>query len=324
MTGVVVTGANGFIGAAVCRALAEAGHVVTGTVRAPVHQHTVAPCRQIAVGDIDGATNWFKCLQAADAIVHLAAHVPQTRIRGTSALAHLHRVNVEGAENLARQAAAAGVRRLIYVSTAKVHGETSRERPFTEDDPPSPPDAYAQSKADAEQVLGRVAVGTELELVIVRPPLVYGPGVKGNFLRLMQLVDRGVPLPLKRIDNRRSLIGLDNLVDLLSLCIQHPAAAGHTFLVSDGEDLSTPQLLDGIAHAMRRPLRLWRMPSALLHVTATAIGKREWYDRLCGSLQVDASQVQETLGWRAPTPIEAALPDTVEWYLKAKTMMAAS
>jgi nucleoside-diphosphate-sugar epimerase len=319
MTGVVVTGANGFIGAALCRSLVDAGHAVTGTVRTLVHADISPPCRQIAVGDIDGATNWFTALKAADAVVHLAAQVPEARVSSKDARERLRRVNVQGAENLARHAATASVRRMIYVSSVKVHGEHSGDRPFTADDPSSPEDAYARSKAEAEQALLRVTVDSELELVIVRSPLVYGPGVKGNFLRLMRLVDKGWPLPLKNIDNRRSLIALDNLIDLLGLCIQHPAAAGHTFLASDGEDLSTPQLMRRIARAMRRPLRLWPMPPALLRATAATIGKREWYDRLCGSLQVDDSQLRQTLGWRPPVPMEEALSRTVEWYLKTKT-----
>jgi nucleoside-diphosphate-sugar epimerase len=311
---VVVTGANGFIGLALCRALATAGRAVTGAVRAANRQRSDARHEHAVVGDIDNATNWLRYLQGADAVVHLAARTQNMGLNGAAFLRAMRRVNVEGSENLARQAAASGVKRLVYVSSIKVNGDRTGARPFMIDDQPSPQDAYAISKFEAEQALWRVASETSLEIVLVRPPLVYGPRVKGNFLRLMQWTDKCLPLPLADLKNRRSMIALDNLTDFLMLCTHHPAAAGQIFLINDGLDLSTPELMRRIARALGRSARLWPMPVTLLRLAAHATCMQAEFDRLGVSLQVDASYARKRLAWRPRISVDEALSHTAKWY----------
>src|SRR3990167_1324912 len=237
---VLVTGANGFVGQALCGEMLRQGWQVSAAVRAPC-QLPVAVAT-VSVGAIDGETNW------ADVVIHLAARVHVMEDMAADPLAEFLKVNAQGTANLARQAAAAGVKRLVYVSSIKVNGEqTSETQPFAESDPPDPQDAYAVSKWQAEQALHGVAHETGLEVVIVRTPLVYGPGVKGNFIRLLAAVDKGIPMPLAGVRNKRSLIYLDNLAGALILCASHPAAAGKTYLVRDGEDVSIPELVRQIA-----------------------------------------------------------------------------
>jgi nucleoside-diphosphate-sugar epimerase len=240
--------------------------------------------------------------------VHLAARVHVMRDQAVDPLAAFRRVNVDGTLELARQAAQAGVRRFVFVSSVKVNGEASAPgRPYREDDPPAPADAYALSKYEAELGLRQLAVQTGMELVTVRPPLVYGPGAKGNFRSLLQLARWAVPLPLGAVDNRRSLIGLDNLVDFLLVCLAHPAAANRTFLVSDGQDVSTAQLYRRLAAALGRTVRLPAVPPLLLLMAAGLIGRRAAWQRLCGTLQVDAGPARERLGWRAPLELDEGL-----------------
>lgn len=315
MANVVVTGANGFIGRVLTKALLDAGHEVIGTVRSPESIDTKVSYKQAVTGELDGSTSWRGLLEGSDVVIHLAARTS----RGVGAdNAALERINAHATERLAHETAAAGLRRLIYLSSIKVNGERTYERPFTASDRPAPEDAYALSKLRAEQALERAARATGLEIVVVRPPLVYGPGVKGNFLRLMRQIDRSLPLPLASINNRRSLIALDNLVDFLLICTHHTSAAGKTFLISDGEDLSTPALACEIASAMARSFRLWPVPPRLLEVLARAIGRRVWFDSLCGSLQVDAGPAREWLGWRPRVSATEALLRTVEWYQKSR------
>ncbi|MBA2411164.1 MAG: NAD-dependent epimerase/dehydratase family protein [Gammaproteobacteria bacterium] len=311
MKTVLVTGANGFIGSALCPALAANGYRVTGAVRS--RGQALGQVRTIACGDIDGATNWWNRLKGIDVIVHLAAC---TQVNDDDA-AHsaLRRTNVDGAEHLARQAAAAGVRRFVFVSSIKVNGEATHQHALRAEDPPAPQDAYAVSKRDAERRLWDVAAGTGLEIVSIRPPLVYGPGVAGNFLRMLRIVDRGLPLPLARVNNRRSLVAMDNLVDFLVQCVHHPAAAGRTLLVSDGEDLSTPQLLRLIAAAMNRRSRLWPAPLSMLRMMARATGHGGTWQSLCGSLAADIGASCDALGWRPSVSVEEAVSRCVEWYL---------
>jgi nucleoside-diphosphate-sugar epimerase len=318
MRNVMVTGANGFIGSALCQTLVDGGYLVTAAVRAAEQKRCDARRAHAIVGDIDRATNWLRCLQSVDAIVHLAARIRIMDLSGAALLRAMRRTNVEGTESLARQAAASGVKRFVYVSSIKVNGEQTSARPFTAGDQPSPQDAYAISKLEAEQALWRVALETNLEVVLIRPPMVYGPGVKGNFLRLIQWMDKGLPLPLASINNRRSQIALDNLIDFLAMCIHHPAAAGQIFLISDGQDLSTPELLRRIACLLGRPARLWPVPPTLLRIAAQATGKRAEFDRLGGSLQVDVSYAREQLAWRPQTSIDETLSRTIEWYRAQK------
>lgn len=315
---VLITGANGFVGFALCQSLVDAGCTVTGAVRAADRQRDDRGHAHVIIGDIDGATDWLRCLQGAEAVVHLAARMQNPHLTGAALLRAMRQVNVAGTDNLARQAAASGVRRFVYVSSIKVNGERTGARPFRVGDHPSPQDAYAISKYEAEKVLRRVAAETGLEIVLVRPPLVYGPNVKGNFLTLMQWMDKGLPLPLAAIENRRSLIALENLIEFLMLCLHHPRAAGQTFLISDGEDLSTPELLRRIACALGRPVHLWPMPLVLLRFAALATGKRNEFNRLGGSLQVDASYARERLAWHPRASLDEALSRTVEWYRAQK------
>jgi nucleoside-diphosphate-sugar epimerase len=229
-------------------------------------------------------------------------------------LAEYRRVNVAGSRRLAQQAAAAGARRLVFMSTIKVNGERTAERAYTEDDAPRPEDAYGISKQEAEQALREVAQKTGLEFVVLRPPLVYGPGVKGNFLRLMNLVARGVPLPLGAVDNRRSFIYIGNLAGAIVRALEAPQAAGRTYLVSDGEDVSTPDLVRALARALGVKPRLLSLPLAALVLAATLTGKRGEFTRLAGSLRVDSSRIRRELDWRPPFTLAQGLELTAKWY----------
>jgi nucleoside-diphosphate-sugar epimerase len=266
----------------------------------------------VVVGDINSHTDWSKALEA-HGVVHLAARVHVMDDSAQDPLAEFRAVNVEGTLNLARQAAHAGVKRFVFVSSVKVNGEATLPGcPFNVQDPPAPADPYAISKQEAEKGLRELAAETGLEVVIIRPPLVYGPGVKANFLRLIKTVQKGLPLPLGRVRNKRSLVGIDNLLDLIITCIDHPAAAGQTFLVSDGEDLSTPDLIRKLASAMGRPARLLPVPSTLLRLGGRMIRKSAEVERLVGSLQVDINHTCETLGWRPPVSVDEGIRRCVD------------
>lgn len=304
---VLVTGANGFVGNALWRRLAVApGIQATGSVRTP----EVARLQPLwsAVGELTPATDWAALVTGVEVVVHTAARVHVLDDTAADPLAEFQRVNVEGTLQLARQASVAGVRRFIFVSSVKVNGEsTSGGQPFHADDQPAPLDAYGVSKHEAEQALRELALQTGMELVIVRPPLVYGPGVKANFAAMMRWLERGMPLPLGAVDNRRSLVAIDNLVDLLVTCLRHPAAAGQTFLVSDGEDVSTTQLLRRMGAALGRPARLLPVPPSWLEWSAARLGKGDVARRLCGSLQVDITKTRDLLGWRPPLSLDQGL-----------------
>jgi len=305
---VLITGANGFVGRALVSALSGAGHTVVPAVR----RATGLP-NQTLVGEIGPATDWDRALAGCEAVVHLAARVHVMRDEASDPLTEFRRVNSEGTLKLAREAAKAGVRRFVFISTVKVNGE-GRDEPYRETDVPAPEDAYAVSKWDAEQGLRRVAQETGLEVVILRPPLVYGPGVKANFLRLMRTLRNGWPLPLGAIRNRRSLLYLGNFVDAIRLCVEHPAAAGQTFLLDDGEAVSTPDLIRALANAMGRPARLLAVPVGVLELAGALLGKRAAVARLTGSLYVDSSAIRSRLGWAPPFSMEAGLATTVaEW-----------
>lgn len=306
---VLVTGASGFVGRVLCDALAASGRTVRKAARA-----AASDTDAVAVGEIGPATDWRAALEGVGAVVHLAARTHVLRETAPNPLAAYLRVNAEGTERLARSAAANGVRRLVFLSSVKVSGEGTGERPYTEDDPPRPEDAYGVSKREAEQVLARVASDTGLETVVLRPPLVYGPGVKANFLRLMRFVARGFPLPLGAVVNRRSLIYAGNLAHAIVTALDAPAAAGRTYLVSDGEDVSTPELVRRLAQALGVKPRLLPVPLAALRLAAAVSGKRAELARLTGSLQVDSSRIRRELAWRPPYTLSQGLDQTARWY----------
>jgi UDP-glucose 4-epimerase len=258
-------------------------------------------------GDLEPATDWSVALGGILVVVHCAARVHVMADTAANPLEEFRRVNVQGTLNLARQAAAAGVRRFVIVSSIGVNGAETFQRPFTAHDEAAPHSPYAASKYEAELGLQALAAETGLEVVIIRPPLVYGPGAPGNFGSLMRWLKRGVPLPLGAIHNQRSLVALDNLVDLLVTCITHPAAANQTFLVSDGEDVSTTELLRRMGEAMGRPARLLPVPVSLLKLAAIVVGKPDVAQRLCGSLQVDISKTRQLLSWTPPLSLDEGL-----------------
>ena len=304
----LVTGANGFIGRAVWLCLhATRGVQVVGSVRrSSVRPDTAAT--DIAVGELCAETDWSKALNGVAAVIHTAARVHVMNDSSTAPLVEFRRVNVQGTLNLARQAATAGVRRFVFISSIKVNGEvTAWGFPFSADDVPAPLDPYGVSKMEAEQGLREIAAETGMEVVIIRPPLVYGPGVKANFAALMRAVQRGWPLPLGAVHNQRSLVALDNLVDFIVTCIAHPQAANQTFLVSDGQDLSTTELVRGMAQAAGVSARLLPVPVWTLLAAATLLGKGDAVQRLCGNLQVDISKARSLLGWVPPVSVDEAL-----------------
>ena len=307
---IVVTGGSGFIGSALLAAFRHARVPATGTSRQPDNRRSDL----VAIGNIDGQTAWDGALQGVKVVVHLAARVHVMRDTSAGALDEYRRTNVAGTARLAEQAVASGAERFVFVSSIKVNGETTHGRRFSEADAAGPVGPYAVSKYEAEAVLKATAASSGLEVVIVRPPLVYGPGVKANFLRLLRAVDRGIPLPLARVDNRRSLIGLGNLVDFLVQCALRPEAAGETFLVSDGEDISTAELVRRIGRAMDRAPRLWPAPVWALAAGARMLGQRSLFESLCGSLQVDIRRAREVLGWQPIRSLDQELADTVRWY----------
>jgi len=300
---IFVTGASGFVGSSLVQGLLNRG---IRPVAVGLHRHkTRGWPLGVVTRDVRPQGAGFGGIST---IIHLAARVHVMHDTAADPLAAFREVNVEATLQLASQAAAAGVRRFVFVSSVKVNGEaTAADHPFTERDAPAPQDAYALSKWEAEQGLRQIADSTGMEVVIIRPPLVYGPGVKANFAALMRAVQRGVPLPLGSVRNLRSLVGLDNLVDFIITCAHHPAAANQTFLVSDGADISTPDLVRAMARAAARPARLLSVPVGVLASLASLLGKRAAVDRLCSSLQLDISKARELLQWTPPVTLEEGL-----------------
>lgn len=317
---ILITGASGFVGRALMKRLqVDQRFSARAAVRSLSGLNRTEGADLIETGDLGSIVDWQTALQEIDVVVHLAARAHMMQDTAADPLAEHRKINVEGTLNVARQAQNAGVKRFIFLSTIKVNGEqTPLGRPFRAEDHPSPVDAYAISKREAEDGLRELCSNSTMEFVIIRPPLVYGPGVKGNFLTLLRWLDKGLPLPLASIHNKRSLVAVDNLVDLIVTCIDHSAAANQTFLVSDSEDLSTPELLKRTAAAIGTRVYLMRAPVGLLHFAAQCFGKTAAIHRLCGSLQLDTGKTRERLGWQPPVDVDQALHATARYYLGAR------
>lgn len=302
----LVTGSSGLVGRRLCHRLMREGLPVREVVRSS--ESAVCFGHRVSIGSIDRATDWADALLGIQVVIQLAARVHVMQDTEADPLTAFRAVNVDGTLNLARQAAAAGVKRLVFISSVKVNGEsTVAGSAFSETDSPDPQDAYGQSKYEAEQGLLQIAADTGMEVVIIRPPLVYGPGVKANFAALMRAVKKGLPLPLGAIHNQRSLVALDNLVDFIITCITHPKAANQTFLISDGQDLSTAELVRGMAQAAGVPARLLPVPVWVLELAGRMMGKTDAIQRLTDNLQIDSSKARELLGWKPKISVQEGL-----------------
>ena len=309
----LITGATGFVGTSLARKLLADGHSVRAAVRRVDGLFCDEKLNIIYVGDLNPDIIFDDALYGVDAVIHLAARTHIMNDKSSDPVAEYQRVNVEASLNLARQASNAGVKRFIYLSSIKVNGEfTVPGRPFTAEDLPMPQDPYGMSKYQAELGLRAIALKTGMEVVIIRPPLVYGPGVKANFLSMIRCLSRSIPLPLGAINNLRSLVALDNLVDLIVRCIHHPRAANQIFLVSDGEDVSIKVLLQLMGNALGRPARLISIPVSWLYFFASLLGRRPMVERLCTSLQVDISKTRKLLEWSPVIGLDEGLQRVVQ------------
>lgn len=309
---ILVTGATGFLGRALIDRLGSAStHCVTGSVRKLV-AGAVEPGRRVAVGDLSGGTDWTEALEGIDVVVHLAAraHV----LDAGDDQSEFDRVNVDGAVNLARQALKSGARRFVFISSIGVNGAYTEAKAFDETSPASPHAIYAESKRRAEELLWSVVQGTSMELVIIRPPLVYAAHAPGNFQRLLKLVESGIPLPFGLTNNKRSMVSLDNLTDFISLCIDHPAAANEMFLISDSVDVSTKEIVCLLADGMGQRARLLPVPESLARICAAMVGKTSLYTQLFRSLAVDSSKARTLLGWVPVQSTAEALRDAGKRY----------
>lgn len=304
----LISGATGFVGHALCSTLKSKGW----GVRRAVRSGNIA--EDFVIPNVGPDADWDRAVEGIECVVHLAARTHILHDESTDPMRAYRDINVAGTINLAKTAIKHGVRRFIFLSSIKVNGEFTPKQPFTERDIPQPSDAYGISKHEAEQALWQIAKETGLAVTILRPPLVYGPGVKANFLRLMHLVARRRPLPLASIENRRSLIYLGNLVDAIITCMEHPAASGKTYLVSDSEAVSTPELIRQIGDALERKPRLLPVPAPLLKLGATLLGRKAEWERLSSSLQIDSSRIRSDLNWQPPFTMAQGLTETAQWY----------
>jgi UDP-N-acetyl-alpha-D-quinovosamine dehydrogenase len=308
----LITGSNGFIGRTLCKTLAHNGWCVVGVSRRLDYGSGIPGVRDVCLSLNAAPDQWRQAMVSTSCVVHLAARVHQLeKTKGRHDVAY--KVNVEGSRFVAEQAALAGVRRFVFLSSIKVHGEGEVGRPYTADDTPNPSDDYGQSKLDAERALADICRNAGMELIVVRPPLVYGPGVRANFERLMKLAALGLPLPLRAINNRRSLISVWNLASFIETTMRHPASQ-RIWLVSDGEDLSTPDLFSRLARLMGIEPKLFRLSPVWLKRLAAMVGLGAEANRLCDSLQVDMSPAQIRLNWTPPISVNEGLARTVEWY----------
>lgn len=313
---ILVTGATGFVGHFLCNRLLEEDINVRGTLLASERpSDLVDRVEPVTVEPLGADTQWCHAFEGVNTIIHLAARVHIMDDPSTDPLTEFRKVNVEGTARLAREAANAGVRRLVFISSIKVNGEESAA-PYTPDSLPAPSDPYGISKWEAEQALRKIEAETGLEVVVIRPTLVYGPGVKANFLNMMKIINRGIPLPLASVTNKRSLIYVGNLVDALATCAVHSEAAGETYLVNDGEDVSTPELIRRTAKALGVSARLFPVPIAFMRLAGKMINKSGAVNRLTGSLAVDSSKIRQELGWAPPFTMDEGLRETVGWFRK--------
>ncbi len=313
---VLVTGAAGFVGRALCPALADAGYKVVAAVRdsRALAGVDMKGLKIMVVPDIGPDTDWTDALKGVDMVVHLAARAHIFNDSAADPEAEYIRVNVGGTRRLAKAAVDAGVRRFLYLSTIKVNGENSGDGAFSEDDAPAPSDAYGRTKRDAEKALLDIAENLPMEVVIVRPPLVYGAGAKGNMLRLIKICDKAIPLPFAAIANRRSMIYLGNLVDAIITCLKHDAAANNTYLVCDGDDVSTPELVRRIARSLGRPARLVYIPVSVLRLAGKIFGKSDMVSRLLDSLSINDQKIRTRLLWSPPFTMQQGMEETSAWF----------
>lgn len=308
---ILITGITGFVGQALLNQAVQRGFPVRGALRKP--GNISGNFQPIVIGEINDETVWLNAFQDVNVVIHLAARVHVMHDDSSDPLTEFRAVNTAGTAHLARSAAAAGVKRFVYVSSVKVNGEaTHGTHQFTELDQPAPQDPYGISKYEAERALQHIARETGLEVVIVRPPLVYGTGVKGNFARMLKVISKSVPLPFASVKNLRSFIYVENLADALIVCATHPNAAGQTYIVSDGEDISTPNLLRQLAAAMNVPCRLFPCPPGLLRCAGSLLGKSAQVERLMGSLRVDSGKIRRELNWQPPCTLQQGLQATVQ------------
>jgi len=313
---VLLTGATGFVGGAfLAGCVSDVNISLRAALRAGA-QFGASGVESVFVEGLTATANWHEAVKGCNAVVHAAARAHIMKDTVADPLIEFRRVNVRGTLNLARQAAEAGVKRFIFVSSIKVNGEAaSSGQPYTADDLPSPVDPYGISKHEAETALLQLMMETGMEVVIIRPPLVYGPGVKANFLRLLQLTHKRLPLPLAWVQNNRSMVYIGNLVSGIKSCLEQPKAAGETFMISDGEDISTPELVGKLAYAMGRRAILLPVPLTMLKVIFSLVGKRAEIERLTGSLCVDSSKIMDVLNWQPPYTLDQGIKETVDWFL---------
>lgn len=311
---VLVTGASGFIGLALCERLIALSIPFRAAIRsANKADNLPAGIDTVRIAALDSRTDWTQALAGIDIVVHLAARAHIMNENSTDSLSVYREVNVDGTRRLMQMSTAAGVKRFIFLSTVKVNGEKTAIS-YSEEDVPSPKDPYGISKWEAEEIIKRIACDTATEVVILRPPLVYGPGVKANFLQLIKTIERGIPLPLASVDNHRSFIYLGNLIDAIITCITHVKARGATYLVSDGEDISTPELVRRIANALGCKARLIPVPVSLIRIGSRLTGRSSSADRLIGSLVVNSEKIRRDLAWDPPFSMEEGLKITAEWF----------
>jgi nucleoside-diphosphate-sugar epimerase len=315
MSKILITGTTGFVGRAVCQRLRQsADHMLTGTTRQADLGSGPERVPLYQIPEIGPDTDWTHAVSGADIVIHLAARVHVMKDRAPDPLAAYRRVNTEGTRKLAEQAAAAGVKRFIFISTIKVAGENSPAGGFSEKDPAQPEDPYGVSKWQAEQALAEISETTGMEVVVLRPPLVYGPGVTGNFISLFNAIEKSRPLPLGAIQNQRSFIYVGNLADAIAVAAEHPSDRCQTFFVSDREAVSTPDLIRKIATSLNKQPRLINLPLGVLKLAGALTGKSSAIKRLIGSLTADTRHIQSQLGWSAPYTMEDGLKKTAEWF----------